>query len=235
MPDSDRAGGAAVDEQAVVNYLRRHPTFFDDKPSLLTDLRIPHHTRGAVSLVERQVVALRDTTARQQKQLDSLIQIARENDRLNEQLHRLILGILSCGNLADLLDLVHTRLREDFSADLVALRLVCPPRQARPVQREEFVTDSAAFRARFQPVLAAGKPYCGRPRREQLETLFGAQLASAVGSLALLPLGERGAIGLTAICSYEMSRFQPGVDTAFLGRMAEVFSAALTPHLQLPA
>lgn len=222
-----------IDERVVAEYLRRHPEFFQDKPSLLADLRIPHHSGGAVSLVERQIAALRDSNERLQKQLDSLIQIARENDRLNEQLHRLTLGVMDCGNLADLLELVAERLREDFAADLIAIRLLTPPLNENYSLRLEVVQEPELFRERFQRLLGAGKPYCGRLKSEQLEVLFG-EHADAVGSVALLPLGYRGDVGLLAICSYDSRRFQSNADTAFLVRMAEVISAALLTHLQTP-
>ena len=48
----------AIGEQDVADYLRRHPDFFEDKPTLLADLRVPHATGTAVSLVERQVAVL---------------------------------------------------------------------------------------------------------------------------------------------------------------------------------
>jgi len=71
------------DEQSVADYLRRHPCFFEDKPTLLVDLRVPHATGSAVSLVERQVAVLREGNAGLQKQLKELVQVARENGQLN--------------------------------------------------------------------------------------------------------------------------------------------------------
>lgn len=220
-----------ISEQAVAGYLRRHPDFFQDKASLLSDLRIPHDAGGAVSLVERQIVVLRDTSERQQKQLDSLIQIARENDRLNEQLHRLILGMISSEDIGKLLDMIQDHLRHDFSADFVAIRILGTPRDERFQSRPEFITDPAGFTAQFQRLLGADKPYCGRLTTEQLEYLYG-ELAETIGSSALMPLGKQGKIGLLTICSYDRGRFYPSADTAFLGRMSEVISAAVEQHLQ---
>lgn len=232
-PESGETGNSQLDEQTVADYLRRHAGFFQDKPALLADMRIPHDTGDAVSLVERQIAALRESAQRQQKQLDGLIGIARENDRLNQQLHRLILGIFECGNLGDLLDLVALRLQEDFSADMVAIRLLSVPMNKGNKDRPELVKEPKAFQGLFQHLLSAGKPYCGRLKAEQLEALFS-QHADAVGSVALLPLGEKGKVGLLAICSYNESRFQSGADTAFLVRMTEVIAAVLSCYLKEP-
>lgn len=219
-----------LDEQAVADYLRQHTNFFENKSALLTDLRIPHDAGGAVSLVERQIATLRDNNQRQQKQLDSLIEIARENDRLNERLHRLMLGVMACSDLAELLDLVARGLRDDFAADLVSIRILSTPQQQDISARAEFVEDQEAFRELFGTVLTSGKPYCGRLKIAQLVALFG-EHADEVGSSALLPLGKRGAAGLLAICSYNESRFHTGADTAFLTRMGEVISSALISQL----
>lgn len=225
-------GQPGIGEQEVADYLRRHPHFFEDKPTVLADLRIPHHAGSAVSLVERQVAVLRDSNVSLQEQLNGLIHIARENDRLNTLLHRFTLKLMGSLQLAELLDLIIDGLRQDFSADLLVLRLLKPPRDESCLERAEFVADVDGFCGPFQRLLSAGKPYCGRLKTEQLQALFLSQ-ADDVASSALLPLGSRGEWGLLAIGSFDRDRFHPGADTAFLGRMAEVVSAALGRHLLL--
>ena len=220
----------ALTEQEVATYLRRHPDFFQDKPSLLTDLRIPHHTGGAVSLLERQVTVLRDAKEDQEKQLNDLIQIARDNDRLAEHMHRLTLDLMASRDIAVLLDVLNHRLQRDFLADLVAMRLFVFPLDVNHAGRDEIVADVDAFKGPFQRLLDAGKPFCGLLKSEQLAILFGDR-AESVGSTAFLPLGERGNLGLLAICSYDRARFSPKADTVFLGRMKEIITAAIKPFL----
>ena len=49
--------------------------------------------------------------------------------------------------------------------------------------------------------------------------------------LALMPLRDRGAcIGLLALGSAEAERFYPGMDTLYLGRIADLAAAALAAH-----
>ena len=48
----------------VVQFLKDHPGFFDDNPSLLTELTFTHpHAGQAISLTERQLLALRERIA----------------------------------------------------------------------------------------------------------------------------------------------------------------------------
>ena len=50
-----------LDEQAIAEFLTRHPNFFNDFPTLLAELNIPHpHGTHAVSMSERQLIAMRD-------------------------------------------------------------------------------------------------------------------------------------------------------------------------------
>lgn len=225
----------SVDEQGVADYLRRHPDFFEDKPTLLADLRIPHSTGSAVSLVERQVAVLRDSNADLKGQLEGLIQVARENDKLNSLLHKLTLRLIDSDKLSDLLALIEARLHRDFSADLVAVRLLPAPRDIAFASCPEFVADADAFCGLFQRLLSTGKPYCGQLKTEQLEALFG-ERAGEIASSAVLPLSRRngggqGELGLVAIGSFERDRFHTRVDTAFLVRMSEVIASTLARHL----
>lgn len=225
-----------IGEQGVANYLRSHPNFFEDKPSLLSDLRVPHQAGNAVSLVERQVATLRETNEKRQAQLDGLIQIARDNDRLNVHLHQLTLKLIEAGELEVLLSIISNRLKDDFDADLVNVHLLCSPLSEANASFPEFVANAGAFSRLFRKVLSGGrggiKPYCGRLNDEQLQILF-AERAGDVGSSALLPLGKEGALGFLAIGSLDKNRFTLGTDTDFLARMAEIISAAIGKHLKL--
>lgn len=236
VPESEKIV-QSIGEQGVADYLRRHPDFFEDKPTLLADLRVPHAAGTAVSLVERQVSVLREGNASLQDQLEGLIQVARENDKLNNLLHKLTLRLIDCDNLSGLLAMIDARLRRDFSADLATVCLLSSPQEKALAISPEFVRDADAFCGLFQRLLSAGKPYCGRLKAEQLDALFGEQ-AGEIGSTALLPLSRRngggqGELGLLAIGSFERNRFHSGVDTAFLERMSEIIAATLQGYLML--
>jgi uncharacterized protein YigA (DUF484 family) len=221
---------APIGEQGVADYLRRHPAFFEDKPTLLADLRVPHTAGTAVSLVERQVAVLRDSNAKLQEQLDGLLNVARSNDKLNTLLHKFTLRIIESDSLDDLLSLIHKKLRRDFFADLVAVRLLASAGDANVKDRDIFPDDADAFCGLFRRVLTVGKPYCGQLDAAQLQVLFGEQGESVVSS-ALLPLGMAGALGMVVIGSFERDRFHTGVDTAFLQNLSEVMSAAISKFI----
>ncbi len=221
----------SISDQGVTDYLRRHPAFFEDKPNLLADLRVPHTVGTAVSLVERQVAVLRESNTSLHEQLDSLLQVARANDKLNVLLHKFTLLMIKCESLDAMLDLLKKKLRKDFSADMVAIGLLAEPKDKTLKSHEAFPADADAFRGLFQRLLGAGKPYCGQLKKEQLDVLFGEQ-AEGISSSALLPLGAGGELGMVVIGSFERDRYHTSVDTAFLQSMSELMAAALGKHLE---
>jgi len=222
--------GSQPDEQSVADYLRRHPGFFEDKPTLLADLRVPHATGSAVSLVERQVAVLRESNTGLQKQLKELVQVARENGQLNAQLHKFTLQIIENDSLDALLILINKQLCRNFSASRVALRLLVGAGDGKSVSRDEFPADADAFRGLFRRLLRAGKPHCGPLNGEQLVALFGEQ-AESIASSAVLPLGKQGDLGLLAIGSFEKDRYHTSMDTSFLDNLAEVITVAMGKYL----
>jgi len=79
----------------------------------------------------------------------------------------------------------------------------------------------------FETLFSSGKPRCGQVRDSQREFLFGAD-ANDMGSVALVPLGDKGSVGLLALGSTDRDRFHPGMSTEFLARMGDLVSDALT-------
>ena len=79
-----------VSEDAIADYLQLNPDFFERHATLLTKLKLPHgRGAAAVSLVERQVLALRDKNQALETRLRELIEVARSNDALATKIHRL--------------------------------------------------------------------------------------------------------------------------------------------------
>ena len=133
-----------LSDKDVEEFLREHPDFFEDHISLLMDLTIPHpNTGSAVSLIEHQVELLRKQNNKTQKQLDELIQIARENDRLSKSMHHLILSMMAAKNLTDVLGLLYKNLRKDFSADAICIRFLAQPKSAKLTGNKEFTANVA--------------------------------------------------------------------------------------------
>jgi uncharacterized protein YigA (DUF484 family) len=229
-----RSDTPALEEKAVADYLRDNPEFFQNNPSLLAGLQIPHTCGGAVSLVEHQVRVLRDQNRQLKRKLMDLVHVARDNNRLNERMHQLTLGLVSSSSLEALLDTLREHLQGEFSADTVTVRLAgIPEARARECAVDQFSSDDPQLE-HFESFYKTCRPQCGRFKPEQLEYVFGDQ-AQAVESAALIPLGKKGQIGLLAIGSQESNRFHPGMGTLFLSHLGELLELLLVQYLDLDA
>jgi hypothetical protein len=219
-----------TDEERIERYLSLNPDFFERHQPLLARMRLPHMRTGStVSLVERQVEVLREQKTEADRRLAEFIAVARANDSLAERIHRFTRRMLRAPNPVAALGTLEASLREDFDAFHSVLLLTTPIASLVNVEAEPFLrklpADDANIRT-FEALLATGKPRCGQVRDTQRDFLFGPESAS-IGSVALVPLGENGTLGLLALGSAERERFHPGMSTEFLKRMGELITDAL--------
>jgi uncharacterized protein YigA (DUF484 family) len=219
-----------LEEKTVADYLRDNPEFFHNNASLLASLQIPHAVGPAVSLVEHQVKVLRDQNSQLKRKLMDLVHVARDNNRLNERMHQLTLGLINAHSLEALLDTLRENLLGEFKADTVTMRLAgMPEAQARECG-VDILDPKSGEMVHFESFLKSSRPQCGRFKEEQLQYLFGDQ-AQAIESLALIPLGRNARLGLLAIGSREASRFHPGMGTLFLTHLGELIGLLLSDHI----
>jgi uncharacterized protein YigA (DUF484 family) len=213
-------------EAGVVEYLLQNPQFLERHPELLAELHIPHPCGAAVSLLEHQARILRERGRTLQSRLDQLLEVARDNDRLADRVHRLTLELMDAQNLEGVVFCLKDELRNNFQCDAVAVKLFG---EGEPGQ--DWVRPNAAELRAFSAVLKDPRPICGRLIREQLEFLFG-DTATAIGSAALVPLADGQVLGLLAVGSYRADRFHPGMGTVFLRQLGATAGRALRRHLK---
>ena len=220
-----------INEESVAEYLQGHPDFFERHQSLLTNLRIPHRSGSAVSLVERQVASLRQKNLQLERKLRDLVEVARSNDELADKVHALATRLLASGTRAQAVGIAEELLRSSFNADQSVLVLFESPTS----EFDEFGADNRFLRlidrsdpalGPFKTFLDSGQPRCGQIRDTQKEFLFGPD-ADEIGSAALVPLGENAATGVLAIGSRDAEYFHPGKSMDFLSRLGDLLGCAL--------
>jgi hypothetical protein len=212
-------------ESLAADYLRRHPEFFERHRELLGELRVPHPSGRAVSLIERQVDALRDEIAHYRQQIETLVELARDNDLLTERLHRLTLALIDAADFAEVIELLEDHLHDEFKAEAVELKLFSATRlreQSESGAGGQPEPELDAFMGFFE----RSRPVCGPLTPQQLDYLFGAQ-AEELGSAAILPIQGDDILGVLAIGSADPRRFHPDMGTEFLVRLTEIVSRKL--------
>jgi uncharacterized protein YigA (DUF484 family) len=222
----------AINDGSVTQYLETYPDFFERNGTLLAKLRLPHlrDSGATVSLVERQVEVLRDRNQALERKLKELVDVARANDALADRIHRLSQRLIRAHTLLETINALETSLREDFDArDSVLLLFMEQARELEGAAGRFLKTADAADAVvkTFESLLQSGKPRCGQIRDTQRDFLFGKD-SIEIGSVALAPLGAKGALGLLAIGASDADRFHPAMSTEFLTRIGELLANALT-------
>ena len=222
--------GSAAEDQ-IAEHLIAHPDFFERHPGALARLRLPHQ-RGsaAISLVERQMLVLRERHATLEQKLHELIENGRANDTIAERMHRLTRRLLRAGDASAVIAALEISLREDFGASRWVMLLTDPAYAAlagQPGTHVRYVPRGSTDLKVFETFFESARPRSGQIREAQREFLFGAE-GRQLGSAALVPLGERASLGLVAIASHDTERFVPTMSTDFLVRIGELVTEALT-------
>ena len=206
-----------VVEQQVIDYLKRYPDFFQTHPTLLSELALPHKSKGAISLIERQVEVLRERNIRVHRQLNDLIQTARANDDLFTKTRSLTLALLDVSSWHELNEVLATHLLVDFDADFVCCHLL----------REHLNLDHLRGHADTLPTAGLvhnSQPLCSTLRASELQSVFPVQDHEEDGSAVLLPLALKASEGCLAVGSRRPDHFASDMDTLFIGYIGDVLA-----------
>lgn len=218
-----------LSEEAIRDFLQANPDFFERNAALLSEMELPHASGGTISLVERQVSMLRQKEVRLQRQLKDLIEVARDNDVLSAKIHELSLQLMAAPDLNASITATEEAMRSGFGADQSILVLFGDAGLFGDIKAGRFFRvvdrDSDDLKP-FGTFLASDKPRCGQVRDSQSEFLFHDD-AGEIGSVALVPLGEKPQLGFLAIGSTDTDRFHPGMSIDFLARVGDLVAGAL--------
>lgn len=209
--------------EQVAEFLRRNPGFFESHVDVLMNLQIPHpHGGRAVSIGERQLIAVREKAKLLEEKLHELIQFGEENDAAGAKVHRLACRLIEAQGLDAALDTLYLDLLDHFAVPHVAVRLWNVAQTDS--QAREFSPVSPEVREFVEKLDA---PYCGHHPIYDSQSWFG-EAAAHVKSFAMAALARDGVcFGVVALASEDPKRFYPEMGTLYLERIGELVSHAL--------
>jgi uncharacterized protein YigA (DUF484 family) len=207
--------------------LRKHPDFLQEYPDLLEMLSIPHASGAASSLIERQVKQLRAVNQDLNRQLNRLMHVASENEKLMTRLHQLTLELMGINEPSAFFRHLSHSLKEDFKADIIRIFLFDRDLANNSARGVRWLDPDDEQLQLFQAHLDKGQSLCGRLNENKLSFLFEDK-SQWVKSTALVPIGKAGCDGMMAIGSSDPARFYPGMGTLFLDLLADVISGSLS-------
>jgi uncharacterized protein YigA (DUF484 family) len=209
--------------EQVAEFLKQNPGFFENHVDILMNLQIPHpHGGRAVSISERQLVAVREKSKLLEDKLQELIQFGEENDAVGEKIHRLSCRLMEAPSLDATLDTLYLDLLDHFAVPHVAVRL-WNIAEENP-ETKEFAAVEAEMRQFVEQMTA---PYCGHHAVYESHAWFG-EAGPHLKAFALVPLARDGlSFGIVALASEDPKRFYPEMGTLYLARIGELMSHAL--------
>lgn len=215
---------APVNEAHVAEFLRNTPDFFERHLDLLKILHLPHPSGSAVSLVERQLGLLREHNRSLEDKLHSLVEIARDNQRITDQLHAMATALVEAQSLSDVLTISCDVLRQQFAVDFVSVKLF---------ERMPDVADtiSEAHRIKhFSTLMELRRPVCGRLTESQEAVLFDDN-APQIKSSAMIPLANVNDFGVLGLGSPDEQRFSPSMGVFYLEQLGALISGSMVKYL----
>ena len=216
-------------EQQIARWLKSNPEFLQRHPELLSQMKMPDlHAGRAISLHERQLEVMREKHRQLEHRLADLMRVAQENDLIGEKMQRFTRQLLLHEERSSLDRRLIALLEEIFQVPQVGLR-VWPLGAARLEPGLELPLSGDEL----DRVDQMQQPLCGSPSQKPgvIWLADRGQNARSVALLALRRGVEPQAFGLLVLGSADPDRFHAQMGTAFLQRLAELVSAALTPAL----
>ncbi|WP_370557851.1 DUF484 domain-containing protein [Edwardsiella tarda] len=228
--ESDNCRQSELVDAQVVAYLRQHPDFFIRNARQVEQMVIPHPVRGAVSLLEWQLGRQRRQIAALDREIEQLIELARDNERLFGGLLTLQSQLASAPTLDDFLQRLQRWARSlGLSGAYVRLfsdrwRLSAPSR----------FTDLAIARSEVELLriqrLGDANHYLGTLNGQELLLLL--PQAYHVGSVALSLMGDFADLGLLIFTSADAQHYQQGMGTELLAQLARLLPPMLTRWIE---
>jgi uncharacterized protein YigA (DUF484 family) len=217
-----------ITEDDIANYLANTPDFFSRHAQLLAAVQLssPHGTR-AVSLQERQAEMLREKIKALEHRLMDMVRHGNENVIIADRLHRWARNLFQVQSGRALPATIAVEIQSQFMVPQVAIKVWdVDSRYGAEVFAEGVSDDAKSFASSLT------QPYCGvNSGFEAVNWLDDTAMAMSV---ALIPLREGSAngtgpaFGMLVLASPDPQRFQSGMGTDFLERIAELASAALS-------
>ena len=201
----------------IAHYLQNNPQFFEEHADMLAEITIPHPYGGrTISLSERQLLALREKNKVLEKKLHEVVEIAHDNEALQQKVHQFSCSLYGADTLTDLSITITRNLRKIFEVPHAVLHTW---RVQMPSAEVLAFADQQA------------QPVCTHHAIHDTLKWFG-ENAAHLRSFSYLPLRQEAqTIGLLILASEDQQRFYPEMGTLFLQRITEISSGALQPHL----
>ena len=195
-----------LDPKEVELFLLENLDFFQTRESLVSELSFKHSLSSASSLLEKQVIKLRNEHQNLIDLLTSYMKTASINEDLFNKSKRLTLKILESNSKKETIKIVETSFKEDFKVDKPILKFF----GSKEINAIEKDTELSIHK---------GAVYCGSFSSRKLNALFKDK---NVESMVLTVIVTEKEIGLLMLGSYDRAKYLGDEDTTFIEYIRDV-------------
>ncbi len=213
----------SIIEEKIVEYLQQNPDFFHDQDELLHSMRLNHNVYGSVSLVEKQILSLREREQKLKLQLETLVKTASQNSDLLLKATSLTVALIEARSEQELVDNLLAQLDDKFDIDACRVWLFDPSGTLNHVNYGDLYTIQQLTEQKF----ITEEPVCGRVTDSTVQLFDGDR---NIQSYALIPLGEGAELGVLVLGSKDANLFTADMGTLFLRLIGDVTQSCLSKY-----
>ena len=200
-----------LDPKEVELFLLDNLDFFESRESLVGELKFKHSSSAASSLLERQVLKLRDEHKNLIDLLTSFIDTASINEDLFNKSKDLTLKILESSSKKEIVKTVEKSFSNDFNVDKCLLKFY----KNKDIDKIEKETGLSFHK---------GAIHCGSFSSEKADILFG---DTKIESMVVAVIVLEKEIGLLKLGSLDRTKYLGDEDTTFIQYIRDVLEKKL--------
>ena len=201
-----------IDVKDVELFLLDNLDFFVTRESLVSEMKFKHSQSSASSILERQIMKLRDEHKNVIELLKSFIDTATINEDLFKKSKDLTLKILESATSDSIKEIVEKSFKKDFGVDECLI---------------EFFDNKAIDKIEKSTGLSMhkGAVHCGSFSNEKMGFLFE---DNKIESLVIAVIVLKDQVGLLKLGSYDRAKYLGDEDTTFIEYIRDILEKKLS-------
>ena len=201
-----------IDVKDVELFLLDNLDFFVTRESLVSEMKFKHSQSSASSILERQIMKLRDEHKNVIELLKSFIDTATINEDLFKKSKDLTLKILESATSDSIKEIVEKSFKKDFGVDECLI---------------EFFDNKAIDKIEKGSGLSMhkGAVHCGSFSNEKMSFLFK---DNKIESLVIAVIVLKDQVGLLKLGSYDRAKYLGDEDTTFIEYIRDIIEKKLS-------
>lgn len=201
-----------IDVKDVELFLLDNLDFFVTRESLVSEMKFKHSQSSASSILERQIMKLRDEHKNVIELLKSFIDTASINEDLFKKSKDLTLKILESATNDSIKEIVEKSFKKDFGVDECMIEFF----DNKAIDKIEKGTGLSMHK---------GAVHCGSFSNEKMGFLFE---DNKIESLVIAVIVLKDQIGLLKLGSYDRAKYLGDEDTTFIEYIRDILEKKLS-------